>query len=271
MKTKLILSVIFLSTFVFFSCNIYLPYDDFTPPSPPKNISVINGDKRVDLFWKQNPENDISGYNIYYSYSYNGKYTLIGSSSTNSFVDDGIRNGFKYYYAVTAYDHNGNESELSNDVVYAVPRPEGFNQSIFDSRRFTNNSGYSFSKYSVVPYNSQDADFFFEIYQGKYYLVVYDDTDIIDMGQTRDIYDIKFAPTSGWSSTKDEIARVGNTYVIWTWNNRFAKIRVKNITQDRIVFDWAYQTVEGEPMLKSIKQRGQISEIGKLKQSAPEN
>lgn len=270
MKTKILLSFIILSTFLFYSCNMHLPYEDFTAPSPPKNITVINGDKTAELFWKKNPENDVSGYNIYYSYSYNGKYTLIGSSSTNSFVDVGIRNGVKYYYAVTAYDYNGNESELSYDVVYAVPRPEGFNQSIFDSRRFTNNSGYSFSKYSVVPYNSQDADFFFEIYQGKYYLVVYDDTDIINMGPTRDIYDISFAPTSGWSPTKDEIAKVGNTYVIWTWNNHYAKIRVKNITSDRIVFDWAYQTVEGEPMLKPNKERGQLSLSKKMKQTQSE-
>lgn len=236
------------------SCYLNIPYDD-DPPSPPRNISVVNGDSQVELYWRKNPENDIAGYNVYYSYSYNGKYTLIGSSNTNSYIDYGIRNGTKYYYAVTAYDVNGNESELSTDVVYAVPRPEGFNQSIFDSRRFPNNSGYSFSKYSVVPYNSQDADFYFENYQGNYYLVVYDDSDIKDMGLTNNIYDITFAPTSGWSTTKDEIAKVGHTYVIWTWNNHYGKIRIKNITAERIVFDWAYQTLKGEPMLKPNKER----------------
>lgn len=267
MKTKIFIYLsIILSSILFYSCNIQFPYEDFTPPAPPKNITVINGDQRVDIFWKKNYENDVAGYNIYYSYTYNGKYTLIGSSSTNSFIDQGMRNGVKYYYAVTAYDYNGNESELSYDVVYAVPRPEGFNQSIFDFRRFPNNSGYSFSLYSVVPYNSLDADFFFENYQGQYYLVVYDDTDIKDMGLTLDIYDVKFAPNSGWSPSKDEIAKVGHTYVIWTWNNRYAKIRVKNITPDRIVFDWAYQTVEGEPMLKPNKERNKLSSNRILKE-----
>ncbi len=258
MKNRIFIYLLIISA-LFYSCDINLPYEDFTPPSPPKNITVLNGDQKVVLNWKKNPESDVAGYNIYYSYSYNGKYTLIGSSGTNNFVDYGIRNGVKYYYAVTAYDYNGNESELSYDVIYAVPRPEGFNQSIFDYRRFPNNSGYSFSKYSVVPYNSQDADFFFENYQGTYYLVVYDDTDIKDMGPTRDIYDIQFAPSYGWSSSKDEIAKAGKTYVFWTWNNRFAKIRIKNITPDRIVFDWAYQTVEGEPMLKPNKERKKLS------------
>ena len=32
--------------------------------------------------------------------------------------------------AVAAYDFNGNESELSYDVIYSTPRPEGFNQPI---------------------------------------------------------------------------------------------------------------------------------------------
>jgi hypothetical protein len=259
MKSRLFFLFALVSSIFFNSCNINLPYEDFTPPAPPKNITVINGDQRVDIFWKKNTENDLAGYNIYYSYSYDGKYTLIGSSPKNNYIDFGVRNGYKYYYAVTAYDYNGNESELSNDVVYAVPRQEGFNQSIFDYRRFPNKSGYSFSTYSVVPFNSLDADFFFENYQGTYYLVVHDDTDIKDMGPTIDIYDIQFAPTSGWSLTKDEIAKVGHTYVIWTWNNHFAKIRVKNITPDRIVFDWAYQTVQGEPMLKDLKERNKNS------------
>lgn len=264
MRTKIIFIFLSIFSIFFYSCNFHHPYEDFNPPSPPRNVNVINGDNRVEIYWKSNPENDVVGYNVYFSYSYDGKYSLIGSTRSNYYVDRFARNGNKYYYAVTAYDNNGNESELSRDVVYAVPRPEGFNQSIFDFRRFPNNSGYSFAKYSVVPYNSTDADIFFEIFQGKNYLVVWDDTDIIDMGPTTDIYDIKFAPTTGWSTTKDEIAKIGHTYVIWTWNNRYAKIRVKNITPDRIVFDWAYQTVEGEPMLKPNRERNKLSTTRKL-------
>lgn len=233
------------------ACNINDSYyEDFTPPAPPSGIQVLNGDNRVDIYWDHNRERDLAGYNVYYSYSYNGRYTLIGSTSNNYFIDFDAVNGDKYYYAVAAYDYNGNESDLSYDVVYAVPRPEGFNQTIFDYRRFPNNAGYSFSNYSVVPYDDQNSDVFFENYQGTYYLVVWDDTDIQDMGNTNDIYDIPYAPESGWSPSKDAIAKVGHTYVVWTWDNHFAKIRIKNITPDRIVFDWAYQLVEGEPMLK---------------------
>lgn len=249
---KLLFVLLLITIFFYNGCNKYdsFYFVDNQPPLPPSGISVINGDNRVDLTWRQNREDDLAGYNIYYSYSYNGKYTRIGSTSSNYFVDYGAHNGVTYYYAVTAYDFNGNESDLSYDVIYSTPRPEGFNQAIFDYTRFPQNSGYSFSKYKVVPYNSQDADFFFENYNGTFYLDVWDDTDIQDMGITQDIYDIQFAPTHGWSTTKDAIAKVGHTYVIWTWDNHFAKIRVKSITNDRIVFDWAYQLLEGNTQLK---------------------
>lgn len=223
---------------------------DNVPPVPPTGIKVFVGDNRIDLTWFDNRDPDLAGYNIYFSYSYNGRYENIGSSPYNYFIDEGAVNGNKYYYAVTAYDYNGNESDLSKDVIYATARPEGYNQAIFDFRKFPNNSGYSFALYSVVAYDSLDVDFFFENYQGTFYLDVWDDTDIQDMGPTNDIYDIPFAPTSGWSSTKDAIAKVGHTYVIWTWDNHYAKIRISNITNDRMVFDWAYQLVEGETQLK---------------------
>lgn len=264
MKNRLSFFAILSIVTFFTACNVNDSYyEDYTPPAPPTGIQVLNGDERVDIFWNHNRESDLAGYNVYYSYSYNGRYTLIGSTANNYFIDFGANNGERYYYAVTAYDYNGNESDLSHDVVYAVPRPEGFNQTIFDYRRFPNNAGYSFANYSVVRYDDQNSDVFFENYQGTYYLVVWDDTDIQDMGSTSDIYDIPYAPSSGWSPSKDVIARVGHTYVIWTWNNHYAKIRVKNITPDRVVFDWAYQLVKGEPMLKPSVKGGIRKQINK--------
>lgn len=268
MKKTFLFAAILTAILSLTSCDIRDPYYyiDDQPPLPPSGIVVLNGDNRVDIGWMHNREDDVAGYNIYYSYSYDGKYTRIGSSSDNYFVDYGANNGVTYYYAVTAYDYNGNESDLSYDAVYSTPRPEGFNQAIFDYYRFPQNSGYSFSKYLVVPYNSENSDVFFENYNGTFYLDVWDDTDIQDMGFTQDIYDIPYAPQSGWSGTKDAIAKVGHTYVIWTWNNHFAKIRVKNITNDRVVFDWAYQLVEGNTQLKpKVKgsTRGELKKFGR--------
>lgn len=245
------------------ACNINEPVTviDRTPPAQPTGLVVLNGDQRVDIFWDANREHDLAGYNVYYAYSYNGKYTLLGSTQNTSFIDDGASNGVTYYYAVTAFDYNGNESELSTDAAYATPRPEGFNQSISDYRRFPDNAGYSFSEYSVVPYDDQAADFFYENYQGTLYLDVWQDSDIQDMGATQDIYDIPYAPADGWSPTKDVLVHLGHTYVIWTWDNHFAKVRISAITNDRIVFDWAYQLVQGNRELKPVANPGVRNQI----------
>lgn len=254
MKKTLLALTVLINLLLLQSCNINDPNHhenfDTTPPAPPSGIQVINGDNRVDLSWLNNRENDLAGYNIYFCTSYYGKYQLIGSSTTNSYFDEGASNGILNYYAVTAYDVNGNESDLSKDIVYATPRPEGFNQTIFDYRKFPGLAGYSFSTYSVLAYDSSLTDVFFENYNGIFYLDVYKDSDILDAGPTNDIYDIPFAPTTGWSSTKDVTVIVGHTYVIWTWDNHYAKIRVKNITNERMVFDWAYQLVPGNTQLK---------------------
>ncbi len=265
MKKLIYYPLILLTSLFLYSCGVNDPFArvDNVPPDVPTGITVLNGDNRVDLSWNNNYENDLAGYNVYYSDSYDGKYTLIGSTSQNYFVDYDASNGITTYYAVTAYDYNGNESELSYDVIYATPRPEGFNQSIFDYRAYPDMAGYTFNDYSVVPYDDETADFFFENYQGTYYLDVWNDSDIQDMGPTQDIWDIPYAPDGGWNSTKDAIARIGHTYVIWTWDNHYAKIRVSSITPNRIVFDWSFQLVEGNRMLKPRTPAGERKELSR--------
>ncbi|MCK9280280.1 MAG: hypothetical protein M0P71_06655 [Melioribacteraceae bacterium] len=255
---KSILRILFIAALpiAFIGCNEFGGgYDDYAP-APPENVTTVTGDNRVDIFWDHNRESDLAGYNVYYSYSYNGTYELLGSTKNNSYIDYGANNGETYYYGVAAYDYNGNESELSYDEVYSTPRPEGFNRAIYDYLKFPNNSGFYFADEEVVPYDSDLSDFFFENYNGTFYLNVWKDSDIRDMGSTYDIYDIKYAPTSGWAplydgdNVKYEEAKIGHTYVVWTVDNHFAKIRIKQITQERMVFDWAYQSIEGNRELK---------------------
>ena len=47
------------------------------------------------------------------------------STDASRYVDDDVRNGSTYFYAVSAYDYDGNESELSPEQVYDTPRPSG--------------------------------------------------------------------------------------------------------------------------------------------------
>jgi hypothetical protein len=223
---------------------------DFVPPGSPSGLYTETGDNLIELFWRPNPEADVAGYNVFASPTYDGRYELIGSTRSPYFNDNGARNGSTYYYAVTAYDYDGNESELSRDVIYDVPRPEGYNVMLNSYRQTPAYAGYDFSDYSVRAYNDLYADMYFEYFDGEYYMNVRPDTDILDVGATGSLLEVRQAPTSGWSPTHDVILRVGHTYVVWTWDDHYAKFRVTSLSSNRVVFDWAYQLQEANPMLK---------------------
>lgn len=248
MKTLTIF--VFCSGLLLTGCNQMMDSRDVNPPSPPANLWTSTGDNFIELFWDANRERDVAGYNVFVSSSYNGRYELIGSTRSPSFVDDGARNGNIYYYAVTAYDYDGNESELSRDVAYDIPRPEGYDVLVNDYRQIPARAGYDFSSYAIVPFNDRDADMYFEHFNGELYMNVSTDTDIQDMGYTNSLLDVRTAPASGWSPTKDVRLRVGHTYVVWTWDDHYAKFRVTALSTTRVVFDWAYQLQRSNPMLK---------------------
>ncbi|MBI2620019.1 MAG: hypothetical protein HYW57_08055 [Ignavibacteriales bacterium] len=253
--------LVFLLSLSLGACRSYVI--DTTPPGMPTGIRTISLDNAIQLDWNENSERDLAGYHVWVSDRYDGRYTRIGSSKYAQFVDYGARNGVTYYYGVTAYDYDGNESEMSRDVVYDTPRPEGYDVRLYDFRVFPSTSGYDFSTYFVGPYNDDFTDFFFENYSGTYYLNVWDDTDIQDMGFTMTLDDISVAPASGWSPSRSTEAIVGHTYVIWTWDDHYAKVRVKSVTGTHVLFDWAYQTAPGNPELKRSLPKGGTRSVSK--------
>ncbi len=243
-------------------CEGNLFHSDITPPTAPRGIYTETGDNLVEVFWIDNPEADVAGYNVFVGSSYSGMYTLVASTSQPHFVDYGANNGVTYYYAVTAYDFSGNESELSRDVAYDTPRPEGYDIHLNDYRTRPDLSGYDFSTYSVGPYNDRYTDVFFEYFGGSYYMNVWEDSDIQDMGYTISLYEIRFAPTNGWSPTKDVRLIVGHTYVVWTWDNHFAKFRITALSPARVIFDWTYQLQAGNTRLRPSPSSERILEPG---------
>ncbi len=242
-------SIVFI--FLFQGCDPVASVD-LTPPSSPTGLSTQTGDNFIELFWNTNPEPDVVGYHMYVSPTFEGPYGMIGSAVSSYFVDSGAGNGSIYYYAVSAFDNAGNESELSR-VAYDIPRPEGYNVILQDYHQVPEGAGYDFSGYGVVPFDDLYTDMYFEYFQGEYYMVVRsDDTDIQDMGFTSSLLDITIAPASGWSASHDVRLTVGHTYVVWTWDDHYAKFRVTGISPNRVVFDWAYQLLESNPLLKRV-------------------
>jgi hypothetical protein len=249
MKATLFLSIAAIILFV--GCDMPSSHRDAIPPSSPRGLYTVTGDNLIEIRWIPNPEVDVVGYNVYVSSSYNGRYDLMGSTKATRFVDHSARNGVTFYYATTAYDHSGNESELSKDVVYDTPRPEGYNVVLRDYRTQPYYAGYDFSTYSVGLYNDDYTDIFFEYVAGSYYMNVWEDTDIQDMGYTNTLGEISYAPDAGWSPAKDARLITGHAYVVWTWDGHYAKLRVSSLSPNGVVFDWAYQIQKGNPRLKT--------------------
>lgn len=251
---KKIFGILFFSLFTF-SCQDF-DVIDTTPPASPRGIQTISLDNAVQLDWLDNTEPDLAGYRIWVSDRYDGKYVHIGTTKTNRFIDRGARNGVTYYYGLTAFDFNGNESEMSREVVYDTPRPEGYGVKLYNYRQYPSLAGYDFSTFSIGRYDDEYTDVFYEYVSGRSYLNVWKDTDIQDMGYTRTLDDISVAPSGGWSPSKSVEAIPGHTYVVWTWDDHYAKIRVTEVRSSYIVFDWAYQIAKGNPELKRYPTSG---------------
>lgn len=275
MKTRILIALLLALAIGFAGCKDHINdnfgdqehgggYYDNIPPSAPTNVATFALDNEVEITWDKSLSSDVAGYNVYYAYEYNGHYSLLGNTKGNYFVDGGTNgpeNGVKYFYAVTAYDYDGNESDYSGTYAFAIPRPEGYNVTLYDFNVDAAKGGYDLSDYLVVNYSDEYSDLFFEDYNGKYYLDVWEDSDIKDMGATTDITDITVAPVSGYvqkfegDNIKYTEAIAGHTYVLRTWDNHFAKVRISQIASNRVIFDWAYQLIKDELLLKGgVKQ-----------------
>lgn len=79
------------------------------------------GGQSVTLAWDPNSETDLAGYIVYWG-SASRNYTNavnVGNVTTNTV--SGLMDGVSYYFAVTAYNTNGLESDFSDEVSYGAP------------------------------------------------------------------------------------------------------------------------------------------------------
>jgi hypothetical protein len=75
----------------------------------------------VRISWAGNTESDLDGYKVYYGItSHQYLSSLDVGNSTNANISN-LGEGRTYYFAVTAYDINGNESSYSQEVQVAIP------------------------------------------------------------------------------------------------------------------------------------------------------
>jgi hypothetical protein len=70
--------------------------------------------------WQANTETDLAGYQIYYGTSHNFYSVILDVGNVTTYNVTGLTAGTTYYFAVTAVDQSGNESESSTEVAYKV-------------------------------------------------------------------------------------------------------------------------------------------------------
>jgi hypothetical protein len=223
---------------------------DTVPPAAPTGVVSTTGDREVRLRWNVNTEPDLDGYRIYWSADAEGPYELMASTRVNRFVDHDVDNGVTYFYAVTAVDFDGNESELSYDLVHDTPRPEGFNLVLWDSMGPNwDLSGYDFSAFVRRPFDATGTDVYFGRTGGRPVMIAADDlTDLQDAGFV-ELDALDWAPPAGWT-TEDRVTLIeGHSYYVWTRNDHFAKFRVIGLDPGRVTIDWAYQIDKANPEL----------------------
>jgi uncharacterized membrane protein YgcG len=73
---------------------------------------------QLTLEWDPNVDQDLAGYIVYYGTgSHNYKYDVDVGEETSVTIS-GLDDRKKYYFAVTAYDEEGNESGYSAEIAY---------------------------------------------------------------------------------------------------------------------------------------------------------
>lgn len=242
----------------------YVVRDDTTPPPVPTGVTTTTGDGLVWVEW--DPiigVPDLDGFRVWRSND-NYEFYLIATvgPSTTLYEDNEVTNGYTYYYGLSSFDTAGNESDASfnYETAFDTPRPEGFDEVLYDFNDPANSdySGFDFSREQHVLYDASTCDIFLEFDQSlptpTFFLWLgYNGHYIQDMGYTSDFDEITYAPDGGWSLYDYVEVINGHTYVIKTWDDHYAKVRVTSV--DRypvalIIFDWGYQIDPGNRELK---------------------
>jgi len=91
------------------------------------SVQIIHA-AEITLAWDQNSETDIAGYKIYYG-EQSGSYTTVTDvGNFTSCTLNGLDEGKTYFFAATAYNTAGYESDYSNEVSYTDPSTNETNE-----------------------------------------------------------------------------------------------------------------------------------------------
>jgi len=251
-----ILTALFLITSLIwvFGCDSDDSFEpDIDPPAIPRGVISITGDEQVVIEWFPNGERDLAGYQIWRSED-DDNFDLLAevSEDTSRYVDRDVRNGVTFFYAVSAFDLDDNESDLSPELVVDTPRPSGNNITLNDFDIFPERSGFDLSRpeKGAIAWDvtTTDVYFGFDTEVNVSYLYSDNSTEMQDMGYHDSFDELDVSPELGFTTEFVELID-GHIYALFTPDGNFAKIHVNAVSDNSVTFDWAYQTDPENPEL----------------------
>ena len=262
---RLMMVAAFIPALVIQGCSVEggdtIIVDDMAPADP-RGVRSVTGDGEVLVEWYPNQESDLDGYIIYSNMEESGTYTEIArvGRSVSSYVDEDVDNGVTYFYAVSAFDLDGNESDPS-PVVEDTPRPAGRNVTLEDFILKPDLSGFDFSNpgSGAQTFDRRDIDIYFGVDGEVSVPYIYSDSDVEmqDLGYTDFMDDVDVSPTKGFTTLFVE-AIIGHTYAFLTPEGHYAKIRITDMDVEWsngdvldawMLIEWAYQLQIDNPEL----------------------
>jgi hypothetical protein len=228
------------------------------PPPIPAGVYSVTGDETATVYWSPMVGADVRGYNVYASPAPDGPYDRIArvmGEASDHYVATGLDNGVTLYFAVDAFDFDGNTSDLSIELVHDTPRPAGFGLTLYAPEVNATQAAIDWSEYPggnaalAVPWDDPLADFLVVRVDSVLYLkgTTIDDgtglyrNDIQDFGFTTTLDEVDWAPFEGWSQSQEVELISGHSYIVWTWDDYYAKFRVTNTSKNSLTIEWAYQ------------------------------
>jgi hypothetical protein len=95
--------------------------DDGNASAPPVPQPAVTGSLTFE--WDASSDTDLAGYRVYRSTTagiYGAPVATLSASATR-YQAINLQKGVTYYFVVSAYDSNGNESPFSNEVSQVIP------------------------------------------------------------------------------------------------------------------------------------------------------
>ena len=96
-----------------YSTNITVTSPGASPKTIPVTMMVGTPTASVTVSWSANTESDLAGYKVYYGTSSGNYTTSIYVGNVTTYTVNGLSTGRTYYFAVSAFDKSGNESQKS--------------------------------------------------------------------------------------------------------------------------------------------------------------